>query len=428
MNTNRLIYALLITAITIAGFTMYKQNDLGHISISFAATVFETNLVVFSALILCGLFAAFLLIISIQAVVKLFVYFGSYHRKRLHEKAQLSLSKGLIEYAEGRFRQAEKILLQYVKYSDNRLLIYLTAARAAQQLGAHDRRDDYLQKAQLDTPDANVAIGLTKAELQLAHNQNEQALATLTQLNELSPEHTYVLTLLANTYNHLQDWDGLNNILPQVKEHVNLSRESFAAFEINVCKGQLTNLGKKIKNLNSGPQALLQFWKEAPHHLKSLPNVIEHYARQLVYIDAADEAEPALRQYLNKNWQESTIILYSELDFSVDNKHLEMAESWLNDHPHDAYLLLALGKICITRSLWGKARSYLEASITIKPLPESYLILARLLEEFILDTDAAQEYYRQGLHLLAGHYGEEILKAETINTEQGTPQLKIVKS
>lgn len=428
MNTNRLIYALLITAITIAGFTMYKQNDLGHISISFAATVFETNLVVFTTLILCGLFAAFLLIISIQAVVKLFVYFGSYHRKRLHEKAQLSLSKGLIEYAEGRFRQAEKILLQYVKYSDNRLLIYLTAARAAQQLGAHDRRDDYLQKAQLDTPDANVAIGLTKAELQLAHNQNEQALATLTQLNELSPEHTYVLTLLANTYNHLQDWDGLNNILPQVKEHVNLSRESFAAFEINVCKGQLTNLGKKIKNLNSGPQALLQFWKEAPHQLKSLPNVIEHYARQLVYIDAADEAERALRQYLNKNWQESTIILYSELDFSVDNKHLEMAESWLNDHPHDAYLLLALGKICITRSLWGKARSYLEASITINPLPESYLILARLLEEFILDTDAAQEYYRQGLHLLAGHYGEEILKAETINTEQGTPQLKIVKS
>ncbi|MCG6938866.1 MAG: hypothetical protein LJE83_11940, partial [Gammaproteobacteria bacterium] len=372
MNINRLLYTLLISALTIAGFTMYKQNDLGHISFSFAGLTFETNLVVFTAAFLCCLFVVLIFIKIIQAAATLFVYFGGQRQKRLAEKARLALSKGLIEYAEGRFKQSEKILLQYVKYSDNRLLVYLTAARAAQQLGAHDRRDEYLRLAHIDTPNADVAIGLTKAELQLAHNQNEQALATLTQLNELSDNHTYVLTLLANTYKHLQDWNKLNNILPQLKKYGSLSAESFLSFEISVCKGQLSNLAKRIKHGNTGIQTLTQFWKDTPHHLKALPDVVEHYAKQLIYLDAAGEAENVLRMYLNKNWQESTIILYSELDFIVDNNHLEMAESWLKDHQHNAYLLLALGKMCITRTLWGKARNYLEASIAINPMPENY--------------------------------------------------------
>jgi len=40
---------------------------------------------------------------------------------------------------------------------------------------------------------------------------------------------------------------------------------------------------------------------------------------------------------------------------------------------------------------------------------------------------AAQEYYRQGLHLIAGDYGVETLHKNIHNFEDETPQLKIVK-
>jgi len=420
---NRLLYILLISAITIIGFTMFQHKDLGHISISFAGNTFETNLVVFGAALLCFLFAILVLVKSWQLIKNAFTYLGNRREQRLTEKARQSLSRGLIEYAEGRFEQAEKTLLQQVKYSDNRLPIYLTAARAAQQLGAHDRRDEYLHKALLEAPEAEIAIGLTKAELQLAHEQNEQALATLTQLNQLSANHTYILTLLANTYRHLQDWDNLKEILPAFKKYGKLSDESFLSFEIAVCNGQLSNLSK---NHNSKP--LIDFWKDTPAHLKVLAVVIEHYAKQLITVNAAGEAEKTLRLYLDKNWQESSIVLYSELDVLVDNKQLEMAESWLKDHQHNAWLLLALGKMCITRSLWGKARNYLEASIAINPMPENYLKLARLLEEHMDDSAAAQEYYRQGLHLLTGENSEEILNKHLSRIESETPQLKIVKT
>jgi HemY protein len=408
---------------TIVGFTMFQQKDLGHISISFAGHSFETNLVVFGAAFLCVSFVVLVLIKSWHLIKNAFIYLGNRRKQRLLEKARSSLSLGLIEYAEGRFEQAEKILLQQIKYSDNRLLVYLTAARAAQQLGAHDRRDEYLHKAHLEAPEADIAIGLTKAELQLAHEQNEQALATLTHLNQITDNHTYVLTLLANTYRHLQDWDNLKEILPALKKYGKLSAESFLSFEIAVCNGQLSNL---VRNRDSN--LLINFWKGTPQHLKILPGVVEHYARQLITVEAAGEAETTLRLYLNKNWEQSSIVLYSELDVLVDNKQLEMAESWLKDHQHNAWLLLALGKMCISRSLWGKARNYLEASISISPMPENYLKLARLLEEHMDDTAAAQEYYRQGLLLLAGECDENVLQKNITASENETPQLKIVKT
>ncbi len=60
-------------------------------------------------------------------------------------------------------------------------------------------------------------------------------------------------------------------------------------------------------------------------------------------------------------------------------------------------------------------------------MPQNYLKLARLLEEHMAEPAAAQEYYRQGLHLLAGDYGEEALNKAVHDFERETPQLKIVK-
>jgi HemY protein len=425
---NRLVYLSLITLLTIAGFSMYQQNDIGLIQFDYAGHHYQTNFIVFIAAALSFAFAFMATIKIFQAIAVFFTSFGRKRKQRLQQKAQLSLQQGLIEYAEGRFDKSEKILLQQVEYSNSPLLVYLTAARAAQQQGAHDRRDEYLRKAHIAAPDADIAIGLTKAELQLAHQQNEQALATLHQLHKLSPEHSYVLTLLANTYKHLRDWDNLEKIIPQLKKHGHMSDATIIGFEIEMARGQLDQLAAKHHGELSDSQPLLDYWSRLPGHLTSLPQMIEYYAGKLVAVNAAGEAEKVLREYLNRNWTESTIHLYSELDVMVNNRQLEMAERWLDDHQHDAYLLYALGKMCVALSLWGKARNYLEASLAIKPMPENYLALARLLEEHMNDAAAAQEYYRQGLHLLAGDYGTDVLDKHGRDFERETPQLKIVKT
>ena len=77
---------------------------------------------------------------------------------------------------------------------------------------------------------------------------------------------------------------------------------------------------------------------------------------------------------------------------------------WQRSHPrawreHDYWclvefgLLLALGRMCARQRLWGKAQSYLEASLGLAQSQAAHLELARLLEQ-LGQTDAANQHYR----------------------------------
>lgn len=390
-------YVLLLTCALaiLIGFT--AQNDPGQVLFAYGDSKFETNLVIFISTIVIG-FVISMLVLKFISIIKNFIRGIFIKRKeRLAEKARHNLVQGLIDLAEGRFEKAEKILLQKVDHNEYSLLTYLAAARAAQQQGAYDRRDNYLQLAHDITPDADMAIGLTKAELQLAHNQLEQALATLNHLYGLSPKHAFVLKLLAETHLRLSDWSSLRNLIPDLKKHEAVLPNKIYELEIMSWNGLLSDSAKP-----DTAEKLIEAWNEMPKRMKVITEVLEHYSKLLVTSKNHDAAEKALRFQLEKNWAESTIKLYSELDGLSDDKQMSVAESWLQDHQQNEYLLLTLGKMCIEKQLWGKARGYLDASISVHPLPQTYLVLAKLLEEHMNEPELAQEYYRQGLHVATG--------------------------
>lgn len=417
---NRFLYVALVTFITIACFSMYINHDLGTISIAFADFAFETNFLVFGAAMLSALFAVLLLHRSFLLLKSLFHYLFGQRQQRLKSKAQSLLKQGLIEYTEGQYNKAEKTLLQLITHSDNPVLAYLTAAKSAQQQGALERRDDYLRKALQCSPETDAAIGITQARLQLEQKQNEQALATLQQLHSKYPYHSYVLQLLAATYRKLEDWDNLDRLLPDLKKHSQLSADTILDYQTAICHGQLGRISAQ-----KDASALTEYWQQTSKTIQTMPVLIEHYARCLISLDKSTEAEEILRQYLSTHWHDSSIQLYSELDLVIDNKLLDNIETWLSEHKNNPYLLLALGKACLNLSLWGKAKNYLDASISIKAMPESCLIIARLLEDKMDSAEAAAEYYRQGLFLLAGKSSKDFINCSNSQTE--IPKLKIVK-
>jgi HemY protein len=81
-------------------------------------------------------------------------------------------------------------------------------------------------------------------------------------------------------------------------------------------------------------------------------------------------------------------------------KQLKRAEGWLAAHGDDPDLLLAAARLCLRNELWGKARSYLESVITLRPTPEAYQEYGRLLNR-LGEADAAAEAFREGLGLVA---------------------------
>src|SRR5262249_14374910 len=58
----------------------------------------------------------------------------------------------------------------------------------------------------------------------------------------------------------------------------------------------------------------------------------------------------------------------------------------------EAELLLTLGRLCVQRELWGKAQSYLEASLATRPTQEAHVALAKLHERFGRSAEAGRHF------------------------------------
>jgi HemY protein len=345
--------------------------------------------------VILGYGVVYFLLHLILAVLRLPRHLREYSRRRRAEHARQALNKGLIELSEGRFSAAERLLTRHAKDSDDPLINYLSAARAAQQLGAHARRDEYLRQAHEQTTGADMAVGLTQAELQLAHRQTEQALATLTRLHGLSPRHAYVLKLLARLYEQVGDWEQLTGFLPELRRRRVMPEERLEAMERAAYTGRLENAARR-----SNAEALDSAWEQMPKRLKEEDEIFQRYIEALRRQEGRlGAAEQLLRARLDKQWNETLARLYGELELADPARQLQNAEAWLKEHAHSPALLYTLGRLCVRNRIWGKARSYYEASIGITPSVDAYLELGALLEQHIGDPDGARDCYRKGLEL-----------------------------
>lgn len=400
----RLKLLLIIVLISLAAYAGYflSQQGTGYVLLSYQDWSIETSVLVFGTLIII-LFVLFYF--SLRFVFNLFrvpdFISQSYHAFQ-DKKSTSSLVKGLTEIAEGRFKKAENILVKQAGQSKTSVLNYLMAARAAQLQHADERRDDYLKRAHEQNPDAVIAIGLTQAELQLAHQQNEMALATLNHLHQESPRHEYVMRLMSRAYLQLEDWEHLCPLLADIRQIKSMPEKEMVAIEIKAYSGHLTSAGKQQNS-----ELLISIWHGMPKHLKTNQQMVLLYARQLVHNHLLVEAEQLLRESIKKKWSDELIAFYSQFIGEEANGHtkddsyykglLTNCETWLKQYPHHAALLLISGKLCMRLKLWGKARGYFEASLGINPMPETYQQMAILLEQ-LNEKEKAQQYYRLGLN------------------------------
>jgi len=327
---------------------------------------------------------------------------GDWQENRHQRLSEKYLSRGLMALVEGDWNKAEVYLSKGAPHSQSPLVNYLAAARAAQQLGAVERRDDYLLMAYRDDPDAEVAIGLVKAELQIKQQQTEQALATLTQLHDSKPKQDQVKSMLLHTYAELEDWDAMLELLPKIERAGILPREQIQAKQLEAYGGLLKRIGSNQEVLEADNQAskekLNNAWLNIPRKLRAELHLIEVYTEEKLKLSDTLDCEPLIHKALKKQWDVALLGLYGLVEGKDMAKQLKFAESFIPGHARDAVLLLTLGRLSVRNKLWGKARSYLEESIEINPLPEAYRTLATVLDE-LGEHDAAMVQYQMGLEL-----------------------------
>jgi HemY protein len=90
--------------------------------------------------------------------------------------------------------------------------------------------------------------------------------------------------------------------------------------------------------------------------------------------------------------------LYAECRTPDATRQLETAEGWLVEHSQDATLLYALGRLCERQRLWGKAQTYLEASLALDNQWRTQLALGELFAN-LERTDEANAHLAAALRL-----------------------------
>jgi len=145
--------------------------------------------------------------------------------------------------------------------------------------------------------------------------------------------------------------------------------------------------------------ALKQVWSPLPLGLKRRSRLIRARALVLDRLGQGDEAVKALSAALRRGWDRRLVQTFGEVRANDALRQLRLAEGWLKDHDEDAALLLTTARLCMASELWGKARSYLESSLAIRPEPQSYALLGELLDK-LGEPDAAARAYQSGLRMV----------------------------
>ncbi len=392
---------VLVAAVWVA---KYSFDDTDYVVIGYGEWVTQTSLTVFVGLLVVTFVPCYLLVRAALTLWRGPRSLKAWRGDRKYRKAQETLARGLTALAEARWKEVERRSIRAVELGANSLLGYLTAARAAQALGEHGRRDNYLRAASSARPSSPVAVGLTQAELQLDDQQHEQALATLLQLRSQAPSNAYVLTQLRALFESLRDWQNLLELIPVLRQRKLVSPEDADALELKAMSELLIESAAA-----SDTSALSWRWESVPKSKRLLPEVLEIYTELMLARGEPQACEALLRASLARDWNDRLAYLYGLVEGADPKAQLKQAEGWLRSHPENPDVLLTLGRLSARNRLWGKARSYLDASIAIEPRSESYKVAADLLDD-LGEAEAAASYARKGLALVSarGRYVDEL--------------------
>jgi HemY protein len=367
--------------------THFIMENNGYVLINFRGYTIEM-----SVPILLLLF--FLCYLAVRLIVRIWRTPQQLGEMAAHARTQRSnrqIARGFIALSEGKLARGERLLTKGAPNSGAPLLNYLAAARTAQMQGDRERRNNWLKIAYEQNTEARSAVLLTQAELQLADGENEQARASLNQIREKHPDHPQALKLLAELSHREKSWTELNDLLPALRRAKNVSPKKLDAWTVEAFENTLLAAG-------IDRQKIEQSWQDLPRSLRKSMPLIRARIKALASCGEISLADSYIRKALKSEWNESLITLFGEMTLADSAEQLRQIELWLNKRPEDASLLLAAGRACIRNQLWGKARSYLESSVAIRPSPTAYHELGQLMLQ-LDEPMAATTAFSKGLTL-----------------------------
>ncbi|HJW23375.1 MAG TPA: heme biosynthesis protein HemY [Rhodocyclaceae bacterium] len=382
-----LFWLLAIFALAVAVALGARLNE-GYVLLVFPPWRLEVSLNLF-------VIAAVLLFTLFYAVLRgLAITFGLPERVRLYrERVQRERASAVFQDAvrllfEGRFGQALKKGAEAHGAGIAPGLSALVAARAAQRMRESGKQQGWLERAKIDDPRTEAATLMLEAEMLNESRRFDEAVTVLKRLQEKHGRHLAALRLELRARQGCGDWNEVLRLARQLEKRDALPPELVREIKLQAHLRNLESHGSDVIQLVS-------YLREVPASERSSRLAVEG-ARRLMALDAHQEAQLLIETFLDsrddEDWNDELVALYGKLGGGDATGRIARAENWLRRHPEDGELLLALGRLCVRQRLWGKAQSYLEASLAVRESREAHLELARLFDQLGRDDDANRLY------------------------------------
>jgi HemY protein len=212
--------------------------------------------------------------------------------------------------------------------------------------------------------------------MHMRRGHDEAALQKLEQLDASGDLNSRGLELMARLCQQLGRTERLQSLAPRLQSAKELPESQVNELLAGVRLAALRAAGER-----ADADAVETAWSDLPRAVRKLPQSVVTYARAAMSSGRHPAAEKALREVIGESPDATAIRLYGDLVLDDPLIPLEHAENWLRMRPEDPELLASCARLCLRAELFGKARSYLEASLARRPSAENSLILADLLEQ-----------------------------------------------
>lgn len=385
-----LIWIIVLFLIAV-GAAIGLHSYSGNVYIAVEQTLIRLNLHLFLIGLLISVCALYFLVKIFFGMIATPSKVSSFGHNRKTRKALEALHSAGVAYFESRYPKAEqdaaKVLDNKFAGDENRILALMIAAESADKNGNYAARDKYLDDIATHLPaKSQLPRHLLLAESALSRHDYETANEHL-QAAEKLDSHLMQLVRLQLHYALAQN-DALNILDKTDKlQKANAINEAEA---INYRTKAYQDLVRGAQTASSLKTAI----KRIPDAQKSgalcVP-IAEQYEQLGLYGDAVAWVNSYYPHTHHAGLLKPFVRSVRYLSDAEQRKAIDTADSWLKTQPNDAQLLLNLGEMAYNKQLWGKAQSYLEASISVKPTMQARLALAKVFDEVNAPQLAAEQ-------------------------------------
>ena len=366
----RLFWIELLVVVILGGLVgTLLVRDAGYILVSYDQYVMETSLWVGVFLLVLAYFVLRGLIYLFRQAVQGPGGLLRWRSARRLRAARSQTVRGLLVMAEGRWADAQKLLVAGAQQVETPLVNYLNAAKTAHELGTYSQRDDYLRLAADTTPGSRFAVSLHQAEFFMAQGKLDTAAEILVELHKRVPKHNTVLRMLSRCYHEQQNWTALRALMPVVLRTRAMERDEYNTLALDCARARVEELDP-IKDT----------WKELSKEHKRDVGLIRHWVDLLVAQDRVDDADQVLRLSLSEDWQNELVDAFSLLEGGDVKNRLEVVKKWAGKRGDDAAVNLAMGRLLLLDGDLEGAETALQKSVAKQDDPAVNIALGKLFD------------------------------------------------